>query len=382
MRTLAHENISYDDRRREAIVRSALRDAADADGWVRFDRFMDIALYTPWAGLYTHDSAATGIHGAFYTAAHVSPLFGETIGAHLRSIVDRIPGDAPKRIVELGAGDGALASDLLRGFGPRPGVEYVAIERSASRESRLDERLRDAGAAAGIPTRRATSLAEEGPFDGAIVGNEFLDALPTRRAVRREGAWSEIGVNVADSELRWAERPLVDVPRGRGLPTEAEEGNVLEFSLAAESSLREAADHLRRGVVLHFDYGMEETELLRAHPGGTMEAIRQHRPEQNLLAHPGLSDLSAFVNLTRIRSAAQRAGLTEIACRPQREALADWGIGARLEGALALTNSAEETVRQQLAVKNLLFGFDRFVALELASGEPRTPTSSPEATPT
>ncbi len=144
--------------------------------------------------------------------------------------------------------------------------------------------------------------------------------------------------------------------------------------------MREVADHLVRGVFLILDYGMEENELRRAHPAGTLAAVRSHRSLSDPLDRPGETDLSAFVNFTRVRAAARAAGWSELAFGRQAEALGRWGYPDVLAEELRRAKSPEEEVRVRLASKNLLFGFDRFQALELAPtvGESRRAPVTPE----
>jgi len=97
--------------------------------------------------------------------------------------------------------------------------------------------------------------------------------------------------------------------------------------------------------------------------------VRGHRSVRDPLATPGATDLSVFVNFTRVRAVATAAGLQELAFRRQAEALGDWGFPRLLEEALRAAPSAEAEVRVRLSAKNLLFGFERFRALELAPRE-------------
>ncbi|EQD38988.1 protein containing DUF185, partial [mine drainage metagenome] len=184
------------------------------------------------------------------------------------------------------------------------------------------------------------------------------------RFLRAEDGWREQGVRLDGGRLVAAteapRRPVGPLP----LPSAADPGTVFEWSPTAEALVREVADHLVRGTFVIDDYGLDEAEILAAHPRGTLQTIRRHREGEDPLARPGEVDLSTFVNFTRLRAAAARAGLLLRADRRQAEALGAWGFPALLEAALARSRSAEEGVRLRLAAKNLLFGFDRFRILE------------------
>ena len=126
---------------------------------------------------------------------------------------------------------------------------------------------------------------------------------------------------------------------------------------------------MARGLFVLLDYGMEETELWSAHPSGTLAAVRRHHSVNDPFGAPGSTDLSVFVNFTRIREACTAAGLVQLEFGRQAEALGRWGFPALLETELRAARSPEEEVRTRLATKNLLFGFDRFQVLELAAPE-------------
>ena len=349
----------------------ALLDAArDPTGFVPFDRFMEIALYSPDVGFYDRPRSPLGPSGDFYTAPHVHPLFGRTVADRV-SAVRRVLGDGrPFRVTELGGGDGTLSRSLLEGLGPADRssdeVELVLVERSSTLAARALERVRPVAERLGRTVRIAGAVGETGPFEGIVVANEVMDAQPARRLRWTGTEWRELGIRLERGELRTAESAVARPVPPPALPRSLEPGGILEVAPLVGSLVREVADHLVRGELLVLDYGMEEDELLRGHPEGTLAAVRGHRSGLDPLASPGLADLSTFVNFTRFRAVARGAGLEVISDRSQAEALDAWGFSARFEEALRGAGSADEEVRLRLAVKNLLFGFERFRALELA----------------
>jgi SAM-dependent MidA family methyltransferase len=360
------------ERTRAARILERLRAAADPGGFVPFDRFMEVALYDPEAGYYTASRSPLGPRGDFYTAAHVTPLFAKALAQHVRSIRAALGPPSVFRIVELGPGDGTLAAGLVSALRADPdGIEYCLIERSGPRSDEAIARIRDRTPDASV--RRLDSVGAEGPFTGVVIANEFLDAQPTRRLLWDGTRWRELGIAVRAAGIAPAEsdatRPVPEPP----LPAAPEPGTVLEVSPAAEGVVREIGDHLERGAAILIDYGAEEGELLLGHPHGTLATVRGHRSLDSPLEAPGTSDLSMFVNFTRVRAAARRAGLTEVSFQSQAEALGTWGFPQLLDGALRSAGSSEAEVRLRLAAKNLLFGFENFRVLEVApSGPPPT----------
>ncbi len=354
-------------------MRERLARRAEKDGFVPFDRYMDTVLYDPEVGYYESPRSPLGPSGDFYTAVHVSPLFARCLSERTRRAREQLGIGRPFRWVELGPGDGTLAATvagcLAEGHAPGE-VELVLVDRSARRREAALERVARAVAGTAVSVRAARSVAELGPFEGIVVANEVLDAQPVRRFRREASAWVELGVLLGAGGPTEAFRPAREPPPllGEDLPEHAD--RIVECSPGAEALVREVADHLVRGVCLLIDYGAEEGELLAAHPHGTLAAVRGHRALDDPLAEPGGTDLSAFVNFSRVRQAARDAGLSEIAYSSQAEALGAWGFEKLFAAELATLRSGEAEVRLRLAAKSLLFGFGSFRVLELAAGGP------------
>jgi SAM-dependent MidA family methyltransferase len=356
---------------------SSLRRAAEDGCFIPFERFMEIALYAPDEGFYTRGSAAIGSAADFYTAPHVSPLFGQALANRVLREFESLGRPYRFTIIEMGPGEGALAEPLVSSLGPRlpadTEVRYLIDERSGPLRQRALDRIGRA-APASWEVGAVDSVGAMGPFVGTVLANEYLDALPGQRFVLRDHAWHELGVRWMDGRFRWAESEASAPQRSLAWPAGAEEGTILEVSRYQEAFLRELADHLLAGVALFLDYGMEEEELVRGHPRGTLAAYRDHRLSNDPLLAPGTADLSMYVNLTRLRHAARAAGLTEVGpLQSQSQALGEWGMAGLIRAELDRAPSEEARVKAHLAAKNLLFGFDRFRVWELS---PRARTTT------
>lgn len=348
-------------------LRERWRGLADPDGFLPFDRYVELALYTPGAGYYARPGGRFGRAGDFYTASHVHALYGATLAGHLVDVWTALGSPEGFEVAEVGSGDGTLAGDILDALGQRlptgAGWEYVLVERSGPFRAVTARRLAARADGGPVTWRQAASLGEEGPIRGVVLANELLDALPFRRLRRAPGGWVEEGVELAaDGTARWASRPLRRPVTGPPLPA-APDGTVLEVSDAAAAWLREVGDHLADGRALLVDYGADESDLVRR-GGDTLEAIRAHR-RVDPLTEPGATDLGAWVDFTRARAAAASAGLREVRYGPLSAALAEWGIDARREEMQRGLDAAAE-VQLRLAEKSFLFGFETFRVLELA----------------
>ncbi|HTT26288.1 MAG TPA: SAM-dependent methyltransferase [Thermoplasmata archaeon] len=358
------------ERARSERLADRLREEIARAGPMPFDRFVELALYHPADGYYVQADRALGRGGDFYTAPHVHPIFARTVARRILAAYRELGRPGGFQLAEVAAGDGTLALDLLDAWSApgaeAPAGEHVLIDLPGPRLLAVGERVRAHGGPGAWTVRTAAVLGDRGPMRGVILANELLDALPFRRLVRRHGAWRELGVGARDGALVWEEADLVRPIGPPDLP-ELPEGALLEISEAAEAWVRQAADLLVDGNLLLLDYGFVESEGTPGGPNGTLRALRGHRAV-DALDGPGTADLSAFVDFTRIRAAAERAGLRELAFRRQPEALGAWGFESVLAEALQSAGSAEAQVRIRLAAKNLIFGFEGFRVLELAPG--------------
>ena len=86
----------------------AERIAADG-GWISFADYMSMALYAPGLGYYAAGARKFGSAGDFVTAPELTPLFGKAVAAQAVQVLS----DTGGGILELGAGSGRLAVDLL-----------------------------------------------------------------------------------------------------------------------------------------------------------------------------------------------------------------------------------------------------------------------------
>src|SRR5271156_4842770 len=102
--------------RRARLLRVA-RDGADATGFLPFDRWMDLVLYTEGAGYYAGLRSPLGPNGDFYTAPHVQPLFAAAFAERVREVRVQLGADRPFTLVEIGPGDGTLAEGMIAALG-------------------------------------------------------------------------------------------------------------------------------------------------------------------------------------------------------------------------------------------------------------------------
>jgi SAM-dependent MidA family methyltransferase len=319
-----------------------------AGGWLDFARFMELALYTPGLGYYSGGSTKIGPAGDFVTAPQLSRTFGRVIAGTLGAELDAAGANT---ILELGAGTGCLAEQILDALAARTEISYRILEPSAELRARQIAKLERFGARVAWLDRLP-----ERPLEAVIVANEVLDALPVTRFVKRGGAAVPIGVVAAGDGFDWAAG--TPQPRLAAAVTAIEsrlaqplaEGFVSEVCLVLPGWLAALGAALARGSVLLVDYGLTGREYYRAdRNGGTLLCHYRHRAHGDPFAHPGLNDISAWVDFSACAAAAVAAGLDVAGFTTQAQYLV-----AALAADPPTAAAAAASIRELAGLKTLL----------------------------
>ncbi|MDR2195327.1 MAG: SAM-dependent methyltransferase [Gallionellaceae bacterium] len=346
-------------------------DIAAHGGWIPFSRFMELALYAPGLGYYAAGARKFGEAGDFITAPELSPLFGRTLA---RQVAEIMAESAP-RILELGAGSGKLAVDLLGELERLDALpeRYSILEVSADLRERQQKLVREKLPHVFEQVEWLNALPEK--IEGAVIGNEVLDALPVEvvqwlpSPLVREGRGRgdaphlssrplsptplprgergniilQRGVTTQNDGFVWQDRPaenaLLDAARQLDLS-----GDYLsEISLATRGLIRTLCERLHRGVLLFIDYGFGAREYY--HPQrdqGTLMCHYRHRAHADPFFLPGLQDITAHVDFTAVHDSAIASGAHLLGYTSQAHFLINCGIGD------FLTASDPENLRAHL----------------------------------
>ena len=306
---------------------SRIRKEIRRTGPMPFARFMELALYDPDGGYYRSAEARPGRGGDFVTAPELHPIFGEMLARAVEEAWGAL--GRPDRFVvrEHGAGEGALALAMLPSL--PPAIRYAPVEVDERRLATLRDRLTEAGLAERL-------VDATGPFDGVVIANEVLDALPVHRVRQVGGALRELAVDVGEDGqfVEAVVEPPTPALAGRLTDEGIElvEGQTAEICLALDGWLRDAVAPLERGLVILIDYGYPAIELYDPvrRRDGTLRAYVRHQVSDDPYRLVGRQDLTAHVDVTAVERAAHGAGLTSIGITTQAEALMGLGIEDRL----------------------------------------------------
>ena len=287
--------------------------------------FMELALYHPEFGYYARAARRSGRAGDFFTSVDVGPLFGELLAVQIAEMAGLVASGFD--LVEAGAGSGRLAADVLRPIGQRHPDLFGRLRLSLVEAS-------PAARAAQAETLRPTfdrpfysSAVPPDRIDGVVFANELLDAFPVHQVVMRKDGLKEVYVSYGSPsppELTVVEGPLSTPALAEYLArlhVQLEPGWRVEINLRAVEWVRDVARRLRRGFVVLIDYGHEARDLYSAsHSAGTLTTFTRHTSGTYAaddsvpawLEHPGDQDITAHVDFTSVRAAAEAEGLTTI----------------------------------------------------------------------
>jgi SAM-dependent MidA family methyltransferase len=368
--------LTADEAAHSAQVAAVIRAAIDAaGGWIPFASFMQLALYAPGLGYYSAGARKFGPAGDFVTAPELTPLFARCLATQVAEVFGRIGGG---QLLELGAGSGALAADLLLALAERDALpgRYCILEVSGELRARQRATLEARLGALATRVEWLEALPTT-PWRGVVLGNEVLDALPVERFRVGAAGFESIGVALAEAGgFANAARPADPRLAARlaalsaALPAPLPVGFESELCPMLPAWIEALAAPLEQGVMLFLDYGLPRAQYY--HPsrtGGTLCGFFRHRRVDDVLARPGLQDLTAWVDFTAVAAAACAAGLAVAGFATQAHFLL--GTGLAEEMARDPAADALARARRAQAVGTLLLPGEmgeRFKAIALSRG--------------
>lgn len=335
-----------------SLEKRIMADIGEKSGWISFADYMQLVLYTPLLGYYSGSLVKLGDGGDFTTAPEMTDLYGRTLAQAMIPLLEQTRAN----ILELGAGTGKLAFDVLTalaGAGIRIG-KYRILELSAELRQRQQESL------SGFDNVEwLTDLPER--FDGVVLANEVLDAMPVHLVKKYGSGWYETGVSVHDNRLVFADIPceesLVDtirqsIPDHVNLPV----GYQTEVHIHARGFIKTLSEMLAKSAcaaAILIDYGFPAHEYY--HPdrsAGTLMCHFRHRAHDDPFFLPGLQDVTAHVDFTEVAQMASDHGLDVICYASQASFLLASGLPDLLSNDSAESDNSR--AGQLQAVQKLL----------------------------
>lgn len=296
----------------------------EGNGFISFERYMELSLYHSDLGYYTRESHRVGKAGDFITSVSIGKCYG-TILAHYFSSLIELQFSKEKQIVivEFGAEYGDLAIDIMSELKnilndeQFQNLKYLVVEPFDSKRGKLKNRLVNEELNNIIVI---ADLNEQNNLNGFVLGNEVLDAMPFKRVRFRNKKWVELGVGLEKSDKSLS---LIEVENGiqcellsawaLDASNELPEGFTTEVNLCLNKFIESIYSSFSKVSGLFIDYGSTTDELIASNKlGGTVRGYSDHKYITDLLASPGTHDITANVNFDDFRLIAQRAGFEVI----------------------------------------------------------------------
>jgi len=314
---------------------------------ITFAEYMDLVLYHPEQGYYATGAVNIGSEGDFFTSPHLANDFGELVAEQFAEMWEILGRPTPFTLVEMGAGQGLLAADVLGYLQRRhpecfEALEYIIIEKATgliAQQQRLLEALKFP-----ICWSSLEEITENSIKVGCFFSNELVDAFPVHQVIVKDRQLMEVYVTISkttNNEFTFVE--VIDIPSTPQLAQYFEfvgidltssvypEGYRTEVNLAALDWLNTVANRLHQGFLLTIDYGYPAARYYQpARHQGTLQCYLQHQHHDNPYVYVGHQDITAHVDFTALERQGELLGLSNVGFTQQGLFLMALGLGDRL----------------------------------------------------
>lgn len=338
-------------------------------GTISFYEFMQTALYEPGLGYYVAGLRKIGAEGDFVTAPEISPLFSHSIANQCAQLLTELPNSS---ILELGAGSGRMAAQILLRLEQLACLPeyYFILDLSPDLQARQRETL-----AADVPHLLSKvqwlNRLPTAPFQGVILANEVLDAMPVELFTVTDAGIATVQVVAQPEGFSFTtddSQQAADIEKL--LANDLVLPYTSEFNPALAAWIHSLADCLAAGALLLIDYGYERADYYQPERNqGTLVCHYQHRVHANPLIYPGLQDITASVDFTAVAEAGLAAGLDLAGYTTQAAFLLNCGLEDLFIAALQTNPQASYHLAQQIRTLSLPAEMgERFKVMALTKG--------------
>jgi len=312
---------------KSTLLSVRLKERIARNGPISVADYMEACLADKDAGYYP-SRQPIGRDGDFITAPEVSQIFGELLGLWAVAAWQSMGEPRPIVVAELGPGRGTLMADALRAWQSVPDflshVTVALVETSPV----LREIQQTALHGAPVPITWCETLQDVRPGPLVVIANEFVDALPIRQLVWRDGEWRERCVRIGQSGgFAFCEGHAVanENLRQAAYALAVPDGSILEIRPGMTALIAALGTRAREAplAALIVDYGHAQTAC-----GDTLQAVSRHQFADPLEA-PGEVDLTAHVDFAALKDAAAAHGLDAYGPMPQGDFLLRLGLETR-----------------------------------------------------
>lgn len=342
---------------------------------ISFCDYMQIALYHPSYGYYASAEKRVGKEGDFFTSVSVGSAFGEIIAHRLAAFSLELQQSEQLHIIELGANDASLCTDILTTLKQLevPAIYHI-IEPLPALQQLQQQQLSSANIEG---VKMHSSLAdlilflEKKQVQGVILSNELLDAFPVELIKKSENGWLQGFVRLAEETLELSFSPIEKTNKelinfSKSLPTDLPLDYVTEFRPRVREWLKDCFDVLKTGLVLSFDYGFLAEEYYQPkRTEGTLQGYFQHEKTKNPFIRIGEQDLTAHVDFSQVQALAREEGFQVRDFSPQYRYLVQHGVNWLKNLERNFNQEAQASIKQFQTLTHPSMMGTQFFALEL-----------------
>lgn len=306
---------------------------------ITFADYMELVLYHPLHGYYASSSYRISKSGDFLTSPHLADDFGEMLAIQLYQFWQILGQPQIFTILEMGAGRGLLASQILaysRQEYPDffKSIDYLIIEAASAMIIEQQDRLKS------FSVRWCEwSEIDDNSIVGCFLSNELMDALPVHQVVTVDGKLQEIYVSIDHHNFTETIGELSTDRLSKywnlnniNLLTDRYPNNYrTEVNLAGLDWLENVDRKLQRGYILSIDYGYSADRYYNPiRSEGTLQCYYQHSYHNDPYINIGNQDLTAHVDFTAIQTYGENLGLNTIGITQQGMFLMALGLVDRI----------------------------------------------------
>lgn len=283
---------------------------------IPLDQYMKLCLYHPALGYYSRAGITRwGRKGDYFTSVSVGKTFGQLIAFTLVDLAKKMRSEKELTLVELGAGNGSLAFDILKAlkeFFPEYYLKtrYLAVEQNPVHIESIKRKARKINE---VKVETLRNFKQVGKVEsGIIFANELIDSLPVKQVKMSSSGPLELYIGLRRNKLTAYYQPTRSLKVMKYLQKQKVKikiNQTREINFAARKLLAELASLLKSGFLLLIDYGGLTEEILARSPEGTLRGFFRHRLITDLTFRPGETDLTSDVNFSDLIDWAKEFGL-------------------------------------------------------------------------
>jgi SAM-dependent MidA family methyltransferase len=326
------------------------------DRQITFAEYMELVLYHPQQGYYATSAERISERGDFLTSPHLAADFGEMLAIQLYQTWQILGAPPTFKIVEMGAGTGLLASQILeysRKIYPDffQSIDYLIIEVAPAMQIAQQQQLKD------LPVRWCnwTEIPDRS-IVGCFLSNELIDAFPVHQVVVKEDRLQEVYITCDRDNNQLSEKidkistdklnEYWQLNQINLLNGKYPAGYRTEVNLAALTWQQQVFKKLQRGYIISIDYGYTADRYYNPmRSQGTLQCYYRHAYHHDPYINIGNQDLTAHVDFTALKNQGELLGLQTVGFIQQGLFLMALGLGDRIA---AISNHDNKDVRSLL----------------------------------